>query len=329
MNTRKSYTVDNALNFVFDGNQSELSDFSSEEDNIDEIEDAVCNEIPANDENTDSDSDDDISLANLARANGADQAITTTTSQHNYRWRKRDTIAHDYSFTQDFSEPPVEEMTPLQYFSLFFTTDILEIVVQQTNIYSFQKCHKVINTNREEIMSLIGINLKMGITKLPSYKSYWGRELRFPAVADVMPRNRYQELSRYLHFVNNESINGEDKLAKIRPLILALRNQFVKVEPEEYHSVDEQIIPSKTKYSSIRQYNPKKPKKWGFKNLVRAGSSGFMYDFFVYDGKSSTENPSDTKYSHLQKCSQVVARLCEDLSRNKNYKVFLTTGLQH
>ena len=37
--------------------------------------------------------------------------------------------------------------------------------------------------------------------------------------------------------------------------------------------------------SIIRQYNPKKPKKWGFKNLVRAGASGIMYNFYFYAGK--------------------------------------------
>ena len=64
-------------------------------------------------------------------------------------------------------------------------------------------------------------------------------------------------------------------------MIEAVRNECVKVTPEEYHYVDEQIIPSKTKYTKIRQYNPKKTKIWGFKNLFRAGSSGFMYDFFI------------------------------------------------
>ena len=80
------------------------------------------------------------------------------------------------------------------------------------------------------------------------------------------------------------------------------------MEPEEYHSVDEQIIPSKTKYSSIRQYNPKKPVKWGFKNLVRAGSSGFMYDFHIYEGKAK-DLEKGTPYEHLGKSAQVVARL--------------------
>ena len=52
--------------------------------------------------------------------------------------------------------------------------------------------------------------------------------------------------------------------------------------------LDEQIIPATTKRSSgVKQYNPKKTHKWGFKNMVRAGQSGMTYDFFMYDGKHS------------------------------------------
>ena len=78
---------------------------------------------------------------------------------------------------------------------------------------------------------------------------------------------------------------------------------------------------SKTKYSSTTQCNTKKPKKWGFKNLTRAGITGFMYDFFVYDGNKSAEL-DDGKFGHLKKCAQVVAKLCDDITGHKNYKVF-------
>ena len=88
-----------------------------------------------------------------------------------YRSRKRDTIACDHSFLEEFSEPPLEGMTPLQYCSMFITTALF--VVEQTNIYSFQTIHKSIDTNRAEIMPLIGMSIKMGILQLPSYKSYW------------------------------------------------------------------------------------------------------------------------------------------------------------
>ena len=83
------------------------------------------------------------------------------------------------------------------------------------------------------------MRFKIGLLQLPSYRSYWSRELRCPRIADVMPRNRYQELLRYLRFVNNDSINAQDKLAKIHPLISMGQGEFVKIEPEENNSADE------------------------------------------------------------------------------------------
>ena len=67
--------------------------------------------------------------------------------------------------------------------------------------------------------------------------------------------------------------------------------------------------------------NPEKPKKSRFKNVVPAGISGFMYDFFVYDEKNSVEL-EDGKFGHLQKFVQVVVKLCNDLSGNKKYGMF-------
>ena len=61
-------------------------------------------------------------------------------------------------------------MTHLQHFSVFITTTLLDIAIEQTKMYSFQTVHKSINTNPAEIMSLIGRSIKMGILKLLSYK---------------------------------------------------------------------------------------------------------------------------------------------------------------
>ena len=47
----------------------------------------------------------------------------------------------------------------------------------------------------------------------------------------------------------------------------AIKNECINIEPEEYNVVDEQVILSKMKYIKIFQYNPKKPRKWGFMGL--------------------------------------------------------------
>ena len=66
-----------------------------------------------------------------------------------------------------------------------------------------------------------------------------------------------------------------------------LQSQLSQIEPEHIHFVDEQIVPAETKRSGgVRQYNPKKPHKQGFKNLVRAGQLGITYNFFIYGDKN-------------------------------------------
>ena len=61
----------------------------------------------------------------------------------------------------------------------------------------------------------------MGVIKLPSYTSYWSTELRYPAIADIMPLKRFEKLRRYLHFVDNNTYNqaGEDRLFKVKPIV--------------------------------------------------------------------------------------------------------------
>ena len=102
-----------------------------------------------------------------------------------------------------------------------------------------------------------------------------------------MSRKRYKELRRTIHFVDNASrdANKHDKLFKILEMVRANR---LKIEQEKVMSIDEQIIPEKIRRSGIRQYNPKKPVKWGFKMFVRAAQTGMMYDFFLYSGKGSS-----------------------------------------
>ena len=103
--------------------------------------------------------------------------------------------------------------------------------------------------------------------------------------------------------------DSDDKLFKNRPVV-----ECVKETPEKYHSVEEQIIPSRTKCTKISQYNPKKTQNRVFNNLVWTGSSGSLYDFLLYAGKAVASAPG--KYNHLQKSAQVVARLHEHLQAN-------------
>lgn len=133
-----------------------------------------------------------------------------------------------------------------------------------------------------------------------------------------MTANRFEEIKRFLHFSDN-SMQSADKLHKIRPLIEQLRTRFVSVPMEENLSVDEQIVPFKGR-SCLRQYNPKKPHKWGYKIWVLCGASGYAYDFECYTGRSDNtllEGEEDCGAS-----GNVVIRLSRAIPANVNHKLF-------
>lgn len=160
----------------------------------------------------------------------------------------------------------------------------------------------------------------MGYIRYPRARMYWSSEdgLCLGIIANAMSVNRYEQILRYLHFVDNLSYQpaNTDMLFKIRPLLSALQETFkAAADPEEIQSVDEQIIPFKG-LLSIKQYIPKKPKPWGVKVWVRAGTSGYVNRFEVYQGSASSGH-----ISGLGMAGDVVMRLCDDI-KHKNHKVF-------
>lgn len=249
-------------------------------------------------------------------------------SGHNYRWRKRVPTVVQTPFTgPQFSPPPHEILSPYEYFKLFIDQSMIDNCFEQTNLYAAQKAINkngklTFSTTCEKIEQYFGILLHMGVTKFPSYRMFWSNETRIPSVSNVMPRNEFELIKSNLHFNDNSLMpekNDEDydRLYKVRPFIAKLRENCLQIEPEEKQSIDEMIIPTKTRWG-IRQYNPKKPNKWGIKNWARCGVSGIMYDFSVYTGKTK----DDTVAENLGVSAAVVANLCSTLPKKVGHKVY-------
>ena len=168
----------------------------------------------------------------------------------------------------------------MQYFLSFFPDSLTNLIDVNTNLHNVQKTGKNVNTNMEEIKTLIDMNMLMGIIKLPQYFDYRSSVLLFPAIADAVPRNRFSQLRQFLHIVDNNSDHDSDnKLFKIKPIMEGVRNECIKIEPEQFQSVDEQIIPPKTKFTKIRQYNRKKMKKMGLQKFGKSWLRWFYLRF--------------------------------------------------
>ena len=199
-------------------------------------------------------------------------------------------------------------MDSIEVFQTIWADEITNMLVNHNNLYSVEKSGVNINTNKDEIEKLLAVQMRMSIVKMRQYEMYWSEATRYEPVTLTLTLKKYKKLREFLHVADNaekdKPESKEGKCFKVKPLLEAVKANCQKVEQEVNNSIDEQIIPAKTKKSgSAQQYNPKKPHKWGFKKLVRAGESAIVYDFFLYRGKNSTGGNSCSAESIVLKLS--------------------------
>ncbi|XP_034066448.1 piggyBac transposable element-derived protein 2-like [Gymnodraco acuticeps] len=213
-----------------------------------------------------------------------------------------------------------EILSPLQYFQQFFSEDILESIVQQSNLYAMQNNpNKPLNLTTKELEQFLGTVVYMSLFGLPRTRMFWNKACRVSQVADTMTLNRWEAIKKYLHFSNNEDRQeeGNDPLHKIRPLVTHLISKLKSIPMREKLAVDEQMVPFKGR-SRLKQYLPSKPKKWGYKILVLAGSDGVPHNFEIYTGRAV--HPPEL--ADIGASGNVVLRLAQPIPKQENYKLF-------
>ena len=148
-------------------------------------------------------------------------------------------------------------------------------------------------------------------------RNYWAPESKVDQIADVMTRNEFEIIKNALHFCDNDNFTVQSpKDFKFRSILENFNAVANKLTIDEHFSVDEQIIPTKTKKTSLRQYIPSKPKKWGFKMFLLTSSQGLIHNVEFYTGAREDNN------ARVGVAGPVVLRLVEILPENSNIKFF-------
>ena len=191
---------------------------------------------------------------------------------------------------------------PTDMFLQFFTPQLIQHITTETNRYAATCLSTSVprsgqvqdwSTSEEEIRAYLGFCVLMGMTKLPDLYDYWSttEALHNFAIASRIPRKRFLEIQRYLHFADNASITprgqeGYDRIGKVRTVLDSIRKSFLaNFNPHMENAIDEAMVPFKGR-SSLKQYVPLKPVRRGFKIWVRADSvNGYVCDFSVYTGR--------------------------------------------
>ena len=118
-----------------------------------------------------------------------------------------------------------------EMFLLFFSMGIMELIVNQTNLYASQvmgpeKFAAWEQVTVTELKAYFGFMILMGINKLPALVDYWKVDpiFHYAPIASRIARDRFFDISRYLHFADNTQLVPKtdpsyDKLGKVRPII--------------------------------------------------------------------------------------------------------------
>ena len=102
-------------------------------------------------------------------------------------------------------------MTPLKYFKQFWSDEITDLLVNQTNLYNVQKTGSSIHTTHAEIEQFIGIQMVMSVIKMPRFEMFWNNETWYEPIASTYPLKRYKKLCEFLHVVDNTEKDKPEK----------------------------------------------------------------------------------------------------------------------
>lgn len=191
----------------------------------------------------------------------AAEPVTTVADlnlQPTFKWSQRSYIPNvfrnvDYEFgkVQICQDIEAGELTSFEIFCQTTHLDVLVLHIVSESIRYGHQNGREFTINIEEMKAFLGINLVMGYHVLPSLRDYWSTEpdIAVPFISNIMPRVRFEEIRRNLHFCNNEEVRDTnspnyDQAYKIRPVMTHLNKVFQKaLNNTKEQSIDEHMIP--------------------------------------------------------------------------------------
>jgi len=227
------------------------------------------------------------------------------------------------------------ELTPMAFFSLFWSESILAPIVQATNIYAQQKRSRLDSKRNKyqrpwkpltilELQGFLSISILRGIMKLPTLLSRWkSRKILSPERGISL--TRYMQIKRYLHISvppqeATFKLPRKDWWQKLEPLssYLQLRSQELYL-PATNVAVDEMMV-NFTGRSTHTIRMPSKPIPVGYKILAIC-DTGYTLDWLYISQVDSVA--SLIKQPNLSPTSSAILQLCSILDRHRRYVVYM------
>ena len=222
-------------------------------------------------------------------------------------------VADDVSYPYRPSSADVP-CQPHEIFELFLDVTVIDLLFKHTTTYAVQKGDHSFTVDGNEMRVFIGILLASGYVSVPRRRMYWSNDsdVRNEMISNAMRRNRFDEIMKYLHAVDNLQIQKGDKFAKNtsapRPFERALYEHWISVRAicRIYRRIHGALF-----WASLQQTVYKgKANTLGVQKLG-CGSPKYAFHISVYQGKE--KSPTMDAYKDFGVGGSVVMHFLDEL----------------
>ena len=161
--------------------------------------------------------------------NPADSRSSPAVPQLSFDWQSGQLTNSISPFQCKPVSPTVNNgnLSPATIFELFFDDHIINMIVSFTTTYAQRdKGFTSFETNSAEIRKFFTILLISGYDSNPRRRLFWSnaKDVNNPAIAKLMTCNRFEQLLSVFHLADNNALDSNDKMAKVRPFISSINN---------------------------------------------------------------------------------------------------------
>ena len=226
--------------------------------------------------------------------------------------------------------PALQAKTPYEFWKLFVTPEMLELLVEKTNLLirdkreSYTQKSKARDTDKVEMKVFLGLLLLAGTyhSNRRNLDDLWKTDATGIDVFWLkMSLHRFRFLLCCIRFDDKATRASRklfDKLAPIRDLFETfVQNCLRNYSPSEFVTIDEMLV-AFTGWCPFRQYIPNKPANYGIKIQAMADArTYYTCKMEVYAGKQP-----DGPFKVDNSSSAVVTRLISEISGSGRNVIF-------
>ncbi|XP_043524386.1 piggyBac transposable element-derived protein 4-like [Frieseomelitta varia] len=244
----------------------------------------------------------------------SDSEATVKETKNKLSWIQRDfqPVIHEFDDKNSGIKASVNKQSSiLDIFQIFFSEELVEFIVEQSNKY-YENGTKDDVTTAPEMYNFLAVTMLVARMHKTSLSEYWSKDklTKTELFEEIISRDRYTLLLKILHFCDN-NIENYDPIMKIHHILEKLKTSFkTAFYPYEKLCIDDSLLLFKGR-CYFKQYILTKKSKFGIKSFVLCDSkTGYIQDLIVYS-KADMIMSEDIRSKSIGKSGQIIMTLLE------------------